>query len=177
MVFGLTRRRRLPAGARPRLARDERVVAWASTSEASTSDSSVVVVTTLGVWLPQRTDRLGWHQIHKATWSGSLLRIIPAVAAGAGDGYAVMADGAEVAVSLTEPGDVPAEVRERVTRSVAYTEHYDVPGGGMRVVARRVPGVDGVSWHVRYDGGTDPTAADVVAATTHHLASIMNPGS
>ena len=57
-------RRKLPSSARPTLAKDERVISW-----ASTSDGGPVVVTTLGVWLPGR-DRLSWHRIHKATWRG-----------------------------------------------------------------------------------------------------------
>jgi hypothetical protein len=122
-------------------------------------------VTTLGVFLPGRTDRVGWHQIHKATWSGSRLAVIPAEQVSEGEGYAVMADGAPVTVALADPDRVPAEVHKRVTKSVAYTVHHPVPGGGVRVVARRVPGVDGVSWHVRYDEGTDPAAPDVAAVT------------
>jgi hypothetical protein len=61
-----------------------------------------------------------------------------------------------VSVNLGDPGDVPATVRERVTKSVAYTAHHPLPTGGLRVVARRVAGVNGVAWHVRYDDGTDP---------------------
>ena len=57
-IFG---RRRLRE--RPPLAHHERVVAWCSTSDGA------VVVTNLGLWLPGRKDRLGWHQIHRASWS------------------------------------------------------------------------------------------------------------
>jgi hypothetical protein len=38
------------------------------------------------------------------------------------------------------------------------------------VVARRVPGVDGVTWHVRYDPGTDPDDPAVVSATAELVA-------
>ncbi len=42
-------------------------------------------------------------------------------------------------------------------RSVAYTAHHHLPaGGGARIVGRRVPGVNGISWAVRYDSDTDP---------------------
>jgi hypothetical protein len=37
-----------------------------------------------------------------------------------------------------------------------------LPGGGVRVVARRVAGTDGLRWTVRYDPAT-PTAPDTVA--------------
>ena len=78
-------------------------------------------------------------------------------------------------VALTGPDDVPAEVRERVTRSVAYTAHHPLPGGGVRVVARHVPGVDGVVWHVRYDEGTDARDPEVVAQTTGLVAEAARP--
>ena len=67
---------------------------------------------------------------------------------------------------LLEPGDVPHAVRARVTRSVAVTSHHPVPGGAVRVVARRVPGENGLTWTVRYDPGTDPHGPGVPEATT-----------
>lgn len=161
-MFG---RRRLPAGARPPLDKDERIVAW-----AQTAGDGVLVATTRGVWLPGRERRLGWHEIHKAAWSGSTLSLTPAVEVSSREGYTVMADDSLIILSLTDPGDVPYEVRKRVTRSVAYTAHYPLPGAtspesGVRVVARRVPGVDGVTWHVRYDQGVDAHDPDIVSAT------------
>lgn len=169
MVFG--RRRKPPARARPALERNERIIAWAPTSDEPTA---AVVVTTLGLWLPGR-HRLGWHQIHKATWDPSKLTVIPSMAVSSEPGYAVMADDAPVVVGLSDPDDVPRRVRERVTRSVAYTQHYPLPGGGVRVVARRVPGRDGVDWHVRYDEGTDTADPDVIAATAEIVAEAAAP--
>src|SRR5262245_3891941 len=108
---GFLRQLRVPASVRSRLARDERILAWAR------AEPDQVVVTNLGVWLPGRTDRLGWHQVHKATWRDSRLTIVPSVQVGQGDGYTVMADDAAVSVGLSRPGDVPAAIRTRVTRS------------------------------------------------------------
>jgi hypothetical protein len=166
-VFG--RKRKIPADARPPLDRDERVVSWAPADPAGT-----VVVTDRGLFLPGR-DRLGWHQIHKATWANSRLTVIPSTQVGEGEGYAVMADDAPVVVALSRPDDVPADVRNRVTRSVAYTAHYPLPGGGVRVVGRRIPGRNGVDWHVRYDEGTDEGDPEVVAATTAIVAEVAAP--
>jgi len=168
-LFGLKRRRRPPAALRPKLDRDERVIAWARTVE---DVAAAVVVTTRGVFLPGRGERLGWHQIHKATWAGSRLTVVPSVPVAGGDGYTVMADDTPVVVGLTNPDDVPVEVRRRVTRSVAYTAHHDLPTGGVRVVARRVPGVNGVHWHVRYDDGTNTADPEVVAATAELVAEV-----
>jgi hypothetical protein len=175
IVFG--RRRKPPAKLRPALERGERVLAFARvTDDAATA----VVVTNLGLWLPGRP-RLGWHQIHKATWAGSRLTVVPSLPAGDGvteDGiaYTVMDDDAAVVVNLAEPGDVPNTVRQRVTKSVAYTAHHPFPvGGGVRVVARRVAGADGPAWHVRYDDGTDRTDPDVVAVTAELVADAAAP--
>ena len=74
----------------PPLERDERVLAWA---RAADDPAAAVVVTTLGLWLPGRPERLGWHQIHKATWAGSRLTVVPSAARSAtACGYTVMAD-------------------------------------------------------------------------------------
>jgi hypothetical protein len=70
---------------------------------------------------------------------------------------------------------VPATVRDRVTKSVAFTGHFAVPGGGVRVVSRRVPGRDGVDWHVRYDEGTDPGDPEVKALTDEIVAEASAP--
>jgi hypothetical protein len=163
--MGLLSRRRLPRERTPRLDRDERVVAWAGGSR-----DEVVVVTNLGLWLPEAEtvaapgsvsgsgirSRLGWHEIHKATWSGRKLTITAAREVAHAERYTVVADGPAVGYLLLDPDQVPDQVRSRVTRSVAYSEHHPLPdGGGVRVVGRRVPGVDGLRWVVRYDEGTD----------------------
>ena len=144
------RRLALPADCRPPLERDERLLAW-----SGASPEGVVVVTNRGVWLPGRSGRLGWHQIHKAVWSGRELTITPGAAVAERDGYAVVADEPPISYLLLDPGDVPHQVRARVTRSVAYTTYHPAPGGGVRVAARRVSGVDGLTWTVRFDPGTD----------------------
>jgi hypothetical protein len=171
-MAALFRRRRLPADQRPPLAPDERVVAW-----GRTADDAVVVATNLGLWLPGEPGRLGWHEIHKATWSGRQLAVTAADQVAEGDGYVVMTDRQPVVHTLLDPDRVPEQVRTRVTRSVAYTSHHPVPGGGgVRVVARRVSGVDGLRWTVRYDTGTDPefngvgeTIMSLVAAARNGL--------
>jgi len=150
------RRPALPADRRPPLVTDERVVAW------SESDSGVLVATNLGLWLPDFTS---WHLIHKATWDGATLVVTPAREVASHEGYVVVADLPALSFRLTSPGDLPDQVRTRVTRSVGYTAQHPLPGGGgMRVAARRVPGVDGLRWTVRYDPGVDcedPAIAEV----------------
>jgi hypothetical protein len=171
-------RRRLPPEMRPPLDPDERVVAWATVAEdaapigedAAPTGPAAVIATNLGLYLPGRTDRLGWHEIHKATWTGRQLVVTAATVVAQRSGYAVVADTAPMAVTLPEPGGLPHEVRTRVTRSVSFTSHQSVPGGAVRVVARRVPGVDGLRWTVRPDEGTDPATAEVERATAALVA-------
>jgi hypothetical protein len=161
-VLRLFRRRsRLPADRRPALDREERVLAWAGAGE----DDQVIVVTNRGLWLPGREHRLGWHEIHKAVWSGRELSVTPAEVVEERDGYVVVADRPVESCLLLDPGNVPDQIRARVTRSVAYTSHQPVGDGGVRVVGRRVAGVNGLTWTVRYDPGTTANDAEVVEQT------------
>ena len=155
----LRRRPKLPVSLRPALDRDERVVAW-----AAIGDDRALVATNRGLWVPER-GRLGWHEIHKAAWSGRELRITPAEVAEERVGYSVLVDGPQISFLVLDPGELPDQVRTRVTRSVAYTVHYPLPAGGVRVVGRRVAGQDGLSWAVRYDAGTPVDAEPVVQMT------------
>jgi hypothetical protein len=141
---------RLPVERRPPLEPEERVVAW-----APVSDTDTVVVTNRGLWLPGEP-RLAWHLIHKAVWSGRQLTVTPAEVVQERDGYDVVADRPPRTYLLLEPDHVPEQVRARVTGSVAYTQLHPAPGGGgLRIVARRVSGVDGLTWAVRADAGVD----------------------
>ncbi len=160
-LLGLLRRRRLPAALRPPLDRDERIVAW-----AGATDGEVVVATDRGVWLPGGAGRLGWNELHKATWSGRQLALVPAVEVAREPAFTVVEDGPTVVHTLLDPGNVPDQVRARVLKSIAHTAHHPLPGGGgVRVVARRVPRVDGLHWTVRYDAGVDPTDPAVRTVT------------
>ncbi len=156
------RRPRLPADKRPALHPEERVLAWAWVG--SDPGGPVAVATNQGLWLPDR-ERLGWHEIHKAAWSGRELRVVPAEVAEVRERYAVLIDAPALTCLLLDPGEVPDQVRTRVTRSVAYTSHHALPAGGVRIVGRRVTGLDGLSWAVRYDAGTPVDAEPVVRVT------------
>ena len=146
---------RLPAGRRPPLEPEERVVAWAPVSDDGAGGPQTVVATNRGLWLPGEA-RLGWHLIHKAVWSGRQLAVTPAEVVERRDGYDVVVDAPPRTYLLLEPDHVPEQVRTRVTGSVAYTQLHPAPDGGrVRVVARRVSGVDGLAWAVRAETGVD----------------------
>ena len=160
----LRRRPKLPAALKPALEPEERVLTW-----APVADGKALVATNFGLWLPDGK-RLGWHEIHKAAWSGRELRVTPAEVAEDRDEYLVLVDGPVVGFLLLEPGELPDQVRTRVTRSVAYTAHHQLNAGGVRVVGRRVPGRNGLSWAVRYDSGT-PVKLPAVVELTGELVS------
>jgi hypothetical protein len=150
-----------PAEAVARLDPDERVVSWAPVADGA------VVATPLGLWLPGHPDRLPWHLIDKATWQGGILTLIPAVDAGDG----VLVEQPPRAVRLDRPRDIPQTVRVRVQKAIAFTRHHPLPGPegrgvrrGVRVVGRRIPGRDGISWQLVFDDGVDPDDAVVRAA-------------
>lgn len=175
----LLRRRRLPAVAKPTLEGDERIVAF-----AGAGGDDHVVATTRGLWLPGRETRLGWHEIHKATWSGRMLTVVAARPVGGftvpGGGTPddpatestvdVLVDAPAASWQLLDPDQVPHQVRVRVQRSVAHTDHHRLAGGGgVRVVARRVSGADGLRWAVRFDDGVDPDDPQALAASAEHV--------
>ena len=158
------RRPRLPAERRPPLEREERVLSWAEAGDG------VLVATNRGLWLPDGR-RLGWHEIHKVAWSGRELRVTPAEVAQDRLGYTVLVDAPMVSFLLLEPGELPDQVRTRVTRSVAYTTHHPMNAGGVRVVGRRVSGRNGLTWAVRYDAGTPVDLPAVIELTDELVAA------
>jgi hypothetical protein len=158
----LRRRPKLPAALKPVLESEERVLTWAPVDQGK-----ALVATNLGLWLPDGR-RLGWHEIHKAAWSGRELRITPAEVAEERAGYLVLVDGPVLDFLLLEPGELPDQVRARVTKSVAHTSHHQLTAGGLRVVGRRVPGRNGLTWSVRYDSDT-PVHLDAVIELTDEL--------
>lgn len=143
----------------PPLEPHDRVVSWAETAEA------VAVASTQALWLPRKKGtegaewhRLGWHEIHKAAWRDGALVVTPGVEIEPG----VVGDGPVRRLRLPEPRDLPSEVRTRVERSVAHTEHHALSTGrGVLVLARRVPGEDGLTWQLRFD---DPADREIPAA-------------
>ena len=156
----LGRRPRPPADAVAKLDRDERVVSWASTPEGV-----AVVATPLGVWLPgpAGAERIAWHLVDKAIWRDGTLTLVAATDAGDG----VLIEQPPRSVRLSVPHDLPRTVRARVERSIAFTRYHRLPsGGGVRVVGRRVPGSDGLTWQLVFDTGVDSSDPDVRAVAT-----------
>jgi hypothetical protein len=171
--------RKPPKSRLPTLEPDERIVAWAQPTagggELGVGDG-LVAATPFGLWLPDRTARLGWHEIHKVIWTGRSLTVIAGCAVAtrrppSGAEYLVMTDSPAVSVDLESPGSLPDQVRTRVNRSIAHTSHHQLPGGGgVRIVARRVRGTNGLSWVARYDSTVDHERPEAVQATDDLVA-------
>jgi len=145
----LLARRRPPAEAVRPLDRYERVVSW-----ALADSGAAVLATQLGLWLPGADGprRIPWQLVDKAVWRDGTLTVV--AAEDTGDG--VLAEQPPTSVRLAEPRDLPPTVRARVERSIGYSRHHRLePAGGVRVVGRRVPGRDGLSWQLVFDPGTD----------------------
>jgi hypothetical protein len=169
----LSRWSRLPAEFRKLLGSQERVLAM--TGRGEDGSEPLMVATQLGLWLPAEPGagdgasdagwrRIGWDRVVKATWSEGVLDVIE----GDRDADGVVTDLPAVRITLTEPRNLPSVVRTRVENSIARSELVQVPGGSGRIVARRVPGVDGITWTARLDTGTQLTP-DSVATLRHYL--------
>jgi hypothetical protein len=159
---------------------DERVLAWGALAR----DEGWLVATSLGLrTVPTEvtdvTDAevLPWHEVAEARWAASA----------DGGGSFVVTSLVEVEPGVqarqparryvvTEAGDLPAVVRRRVDQTVVASQRSPLPGGGgVLLVARRIPGQAVREWSVVFDDDErrgDPEAreaarkklADLVAA-------------
>jgi hypothetical protein len=141
---------RPPAELAALLDRDDRVVAWADTDEGS-----VVLASRFGLWWPFSSGprRIGWQRVDKATWVDGVLRVTEADLVD----DLLLVDREPVQAQLLVPRDLPPTVRKRVEATVVSSELVSGAGVAMRVVGRRVPGRDGVSWWARLEPGTPDT--------------------
>ncbi|MDQ4103515.1 MAG: hypothetical protein M3186_07335 [Actinomycetota bacterium] len=164
----------LPAGFTGALEPVERVV-----TAGQLAGDGHLVLTQLGLWVPEGTEtrRIGWHMVSKAVWDGSALVITEAVSTGTVGEAMLLSDLPPRRFVLASPGKVPEVVRERVTSSIRFSEHCELPGGGAWFVQRRIPGRDGLVMQVRPDPGTEARALDAVAGEiTARLPRSAPPG-
>lgn len=133
--------RRAPAALRRRLERTEHMVAWAESAQG------VVAATNLGLWWPDgdHARRIGWERVDKAIWSEGVLTVTEADVLD----DLLLVERAPVSIPLEQPGSLPAAVRKRVESTVAHRHEAVVDGRSVWVVARRVPGRDGLTWWAR----------------------------
>jgi hypothetical protein len=159
---------------------DERVLAWGTLAR----EQGWLVATSRGLRVvPAEVTSvadapvLAWHEIASARWTaeaggGGSFVVIPLAEVEPG----VQARQPERRHVLTDAGDLPAVVRRRVDQTVVASQRAPLPGGGgVLLVARRIPGQVGREWTVVFDDDerrSDPAAreaarqklADLVAA-------------
>ena len=120
----------------------ERRLGW-----ASTVDGTVVVATDHGLHLPGR-DPLPWGQVARASWRPPVLEVTKVAE--------VHGTGPVTTMRLDDEGDLPQVVQAQVDASIVWSSHTRLaPGGGVRVVGRRAPGLEVFAWQLVYDQGTD----------------------
>ena len=159
------RQRRLPGSGAPGdirnvVAQGERVIAWGLDGHGEP-----VAVSTLALYLPSPSgvhDRLEFDRIASAGWAEDVMTVTMVGPAGR-----------RHRVHLPQPGQVPPAVRERVTASIALSEHVSLgPGAGARITARRPPGGDELTWNVVFDPGLDPTDPELRSRAQSAIAQL-----
>ena len=150
---------------------DERVLAWGELVRGqgwlvATSRGLRVVPQDLPLDRAADVDVLPWHAVGSARWSATndgggsftvsaLTEVEPGVQA---------REPAE-RYALSDAGDLPAVVRRRVDQTVVASRRSPLPGGGgVVLVARRVPGQAVREWTVVFDDDADrgdPEAREV----------------
>jgi hypothetical protein len=146
--------RSLPAEAGVTLDPGERVLV-----HARTEDGGFVVVTDRALRLPG-AEALPWHRIDRAQWDQQGLSV-------------TATDGTAHRVLVPEPGRVPEAVRERVTSSILVNRHVRLSAaGGVRLVARRLPGRSEAGWDLVFDPGLNPSDPGLRAAAEQALEDL-----
>ena len=162
---------------------DERVLAWGSLVR----DGGWLVATSRGLRVvPSEvtsvTDAevLPWHAIGSARWlatgdGGGRFDVVRLTEVEPG----VQARQPEVRHVLSEAGDLPAVVRRRVDQTVVASQRSPLPGGGgVLLVARRIPGQAAREWTVVFDDDaqrSDPEARDVARRKLADLVAAEQP--
>jgi hypothetical protein len=145
----LTRWRNLPAGLA--LQKGERVLA--------VSGETVATDTALHFPNAGSFTRLPWERVERAAWRDGALAVREV-------------GGAHHLVPLEEPGSVPETVRERVTATVVVSTHVSLPGGGVRIAARRPARGGDPHWTLVFDPGLDPKDPGLLAQAEQAMEEI-----
>jgi hypothetical protein len=147
-----SRRETPPADVLAQLPKGERVLSW-----ADVTPGGVVLATPAGLWWPDAGAQrlIGWQFVDKAVWRDGVLTVVEAEVSD----DLLLLDRPPLALELSRPRDLPPTVRKRIEANVVRSELHAVSGGAARLVARRVPGRDGVVWWARLEGGARDSAA------------------
>ena len=125
--------------------------------------TAAVVATSSALHLPERA--VPWTEVAKVTWTPPVLTV---------RGVADVEDtGPAYRLELAEDDGLAEVVRARVTSSVAWSDVRRLePAGKVRIVGRRVPGMDALLWQVVWLEGTDPADPRLRAQADAHVAAL-----
>jgi hypothetical protein len=160
---------------------DERILAWG----ALTRDEGWLVATSRGLRSVGAQgnggELLRWHEVGHAKWTtvpagGGDLAVTPLAEVEPG----VQARQPVRSYAFTDEGDLPAVVRRRVDETVVASQRSPLPGGGgVLLVARRIPGQLVREWSVVFDDDaqrTDPEAREAARQKLAELVAADQPG-
>jgi hypothetical protein len=154
----------------------ERVLAWG----ALVREEGWLVATSLGLRVVNGTGGesaalLPWHEIGHARWAatadgGGTFTITPLTEVEPG----VQARLAPRRLALSDPGELPVEVRRRVDRTIVTSQRFPLPDrGGVVLVARRLPGQAAKEWTVVFDDDVDRTDPVAREEARNRLAAAL----
>ena len=160
---------------------DERILAWGTLDR----DEGWLVATSRGLRTvgAQGTGAglLPWHEVGHAKWTTGPaerqdLTVTPLAEVEPG----VQARQPVRRHALTDAGELPAVVRRRVDETVVASQRSPLPGGGgVLLVARRIPGQPAREWSVVFDDDThrtDPVAREVARQKLADVLDAEQPG-
>jgi hypothetical protein len=161
----------------------ERVLAWGELVR----DGGWLVATSRGLRVvPQQvtsvTDAevVPWHEIGSAKWlatsdGGGRFEVVRLAEVEPG----VQARQPEVRHVLSDAGELPGVVRRRVDETVVASQRTPLPyGGGVLLVARRIPGQAAREWSVVFDDDaqrSDPDAREIARQKLADLVAAERP--
>jgi hypothetical protein len=94
-------------------------------------------------------EQLPWTSVERVGWAEPTLRVVE-IAEVEGTGRVHLWD-------LAEDHGLSTTIRERVTASIAWSDVRKLaPAGSVRLVGRRVPGQELLTWQTVWLAGTDP---------------------
>jgi hypothetical protein len=160
---------------------DERILAWGEL----TRERGWLVATSRGLRSVgsqgSGSELLRWHEVGHAKWTtvpsgGGDLAVTPLAEVEPG----VQARQPVRSYAFTDEGDLPAVVRRRVDETVVASQRSPLPGGGgVLLVARRIPGQLVREWSVVFDDDaqrTDPEAREAARQKLAELVAADQPG-
>jgi len=162
---------------------DERVLAWGTLVRGGgwlVATSRGLRVVPPEVTSVEDAEVLPWHQIGSAKWlattdGGGRFEVVRLTEVEPG----VQARLPEIRHVLSDAGDLPAVVRRRVDETVVASQRSPLPGGGgVLLVARRIPGQPGREWTVVFDDDaqrSDPDAREVARQKLADLVAADQP--